>query len=176
DGATLLLRGRRNGPVRGDPELLHLRDERRALEPETYRRAARSGDDTVRLTPHLDDVLPEGVVVGLGARRPRACGPHRQRRHLQRAVRRRDDPDVGPDCVRAPDALERLLLEHAQELRLEVERQVADLVQEERAVVRELEAPDPSRDGTGERAPLVAEQLALEEARGDGRTVELAAR
>jgi hypothetical protein len=92
---------------------------------------------------------------------------------LERAVRRRDDPDVGPDHLRAPDALERLLLEHAQELRLEVERQVADLVQEERAVVGELEAPDPSRDGARERAPLVSEQLALEEPGGDGGAVEL---
>src|SRR5438874_13834417 len=86
---------------------------------------------------------------------------------------RSDDPDVGPDRLRAPDALERLLLEHAQELRLEVERQVADLVQEERAVVGELEAPEPSRDGARERAPLVSEQLALQEPGGDGGAVEL---
>src|SRR4029077_12360251 len=92
---------------------------------------------------------------------------------LERAVRRRDDPDVGPDRLRAPDALEVLPLEHAQELRLELRRDVTDLVQEERAVVRELEASGPSRDGARERAPLVAEQLALEQACGDGRTVEL---
>src|SRR5438132_13943434 len=94
DGATLLLRGRRNGPVRGDPELLHLRDERRALEPETYRRAAGSGDDTVRLTQHLDDVLPVGVVVGFGARRPRPCGPHLQRRQLEASPLRPDHRSV----------------------------------------------------------------------------------
>src|SRR6185295_5595746 len=91
---------------------------------------------------------------------------------LERAVRRRDDPDVGPDRLRAPDALERLLLEYAQQLRLEVERQVADLVQEERAVVGELEAPEPSCDGARERAPLVSEQLALEEPGRDGGAVE----
>src|SRR5947207_4787574 len=35
--------------------------------------------------------------------------------------------------------------------------QVADLVQKERAVVGELEAPEPSRDGARERASLVSE-------------------
>src|SRR5437879_13085415 len=80
DGATLLLRKRRNDPVRGDPELLHLREERRALEPETYRRAAGPGDDTVRLTQHLADQLPVGAVGGPGARRPRPCGPDPHRR------------------------------------------------------------------------------------------------
>src|SRR5712691_37389 len=39
---------------------------------------------------------------------------------------------------------------------------------EQRAPVRELEAADPSRDGAGEGATLVAEELALEEAGGDG--------
>src|SRR5262245_11990869 len=262
DGAT---RWPRNGLVRGDSQLLHLREKRRALEPETQRRAARSGDDAVRLTQHLDDVLPEGVVVGPGARRRRPYGLHREWRQLEpsivrqahramedvlqladvpgprvahqrldhvrgnrvdapadvagvmrdevpdeqrnvlgpfpkrgqvdreyvqtvvevgaefpcfhelveQTVRRRDDPDVGPDRLRAAETLERPLLEHAQELRLEVGRQVADLVQQQRAVVGELEASDASRDGTREGAPLVAEQLALEQARGDRRTIEL---
>ena len=39
--------------------------------------------------------------------------------------------------------------------------------------MRELEAADPSRDGTGEGAALVAEELALQEAGGDGGAVEL---
>src|SRR5262245_16418770 len=41
--------GRQASSARGegcDPELLHLREQRRALEPETYRRAAWSADDT----------------------------------------------------------------------------------------------------------------------------------
>src|SRR5438128_9833083 len=44
----------------GDPELLHPRKQRRALETETQRRAARTGDDAVRLTEHLADVLAHG--------------------------------------------------------------------------------------------------------------------
>src|SRR5207253_6290238 len=92
---------------------------------------------------------------------------------LQRPVRGGDDPDVAPDRLRAADPLELLLLEHAKQLRLEVQRQVADLVEEEGAAVCELEAADPSRDGTGEGAALVAEELALQEAGGDGGAVEL---
>src|SRR5207253_6902046 len=92
---------------------------------------------------------------------------------LQRPVRGGDDPDVAPDRLRAADPLELLLLEHAKQLRLEVQRQVADLVEEEGAAVRELEAADPARDGTGEGAALVAEELALQQAGGDGGAVEL---
>src|SRR5947209_7037388 len=65
---------------------------------------------------------------------------------LERTVRRGDDPDVAPDRVRAADPLELLLLEHAKQLRLEVQRQVTDLVEEQGAAVGELEAADPARD------------------------------
>src|SRR6185436_5082880 len=92
---------------------------------------------------------------------------------LERAVGCGDDPDVAADGLRAADALELPLLQHAKELRLEIERQVADLVQEERAFVRELEAPDPSSDRTGERAPFVPEDFTLEQIVGDGGTVQL---
>src|SRR5207302_8715975 len=89
------------------------------------------------------------------------------------AVRRGDDTHVDLPRASAPEALELLLLQHAQELWLELGRNVADLVEEQRASVCQLEPPHALRDRTGERAPLVAEQLALEETRRDGRTVEL---
>src|SRR6266849_4717638 len=258
---------RRGHVPRSDPELFHLRHERRALEAETRRGATRTCDDAVRLAEDIEDVLARGVVEGLGRRGgcrgyphpgvqgrqlqaraaredhrsvdgvlkladvtgprvaheplhhigrnrldapaetsgvvrdevahekrdvlgPLAKGREIDRKNVQpvvkvgaklsrldqlleRTVRRGDDPDVAPDRVRAPDPLELLLLEHAKELRLEVQRQVTDLVEEQGAVVRELEAADPSRDGTGEGATLVAEELALQEARGDGGAVEL---
>ena len=62
---------------------------------------------------------------------------------------------------------------HAQELRLQLERNVADFVQEQRPAVRQLEAADLLRDGAGKRPLLVTEQLALQEAGGDGRAVQL---
>ena len=40
-----------------------------------------------------------------------------------------------------PTRLELALLEHAEELRLELERQLANLVEEQRAAVGQLEAP-----------------------------------
>ena len=53
------------------------------------------------------------------------------------------------------------------------ERDVADLVEEQRPLVGQLEAADLLGDGAGEGALLVAEQLALQQARGDGRAVQL---
>jgi hypothetical protein len=58
-----------------------------------------------------------------------------------------EDSDVhlhGPDTA---DALELAGLEDAQKLGLKVQGEIADLVQEERASVRELEAPDLGRGG-----------------------------
>ena len=84
-------------------------------------------------------------------------------------MRRRDDADVGTFRPRAPETLELVLLQDAQQLRLELERNVADLVEEERAAVGELEPPDLLRDRAGERAALVPEELALEQARRESR-------
>ena len=88
-------------------------------------------------------------------------------RLLERAVRRRDDPDV--DLLRddAADGLEAPVLEHPQELHLELGAHLADLVEEDRPAVGELEATDAVRDSAGEGAALVAEHLALEEVLGD---------
>src|SRR6202011_3800887 len=52
-------------------------------------------------------------------------------------------------------------------------RDVADLVEEERPLVRQLEAADLLGDCTGEGVLLVAEQLAPQQPGGDGRAVEL---
>ena len=65
-------------------------------------------------------------------------------------------------CV-AADAARSALLEHAQQLRLHRRRQLADLVEEERAAVRRLEAADAPLARAGEGAALVAEELALEQ-------------
>src|SRR5207244_5387672 len=88
-------------------------------------------------------------------------------------VRGRHQSDVDSFGARAAETLELLLLEHPEQLRLQLERDVADLVEEDRPLVRQLEPPDPLRDRTREGAPLVAEELALEETRRDGRAVEL---
>jgi hypothetical protein len=81
----------------------------------------------------------------------------------QVAVRRGDHADVDADRLAAADALELALLEDAEELHLRVGRDVADLVEEDRAAVGQLEAAEPPLRRAGEGAVLVAEELALDE-------------
>src|SRR5581483_5258031 len=88
------------------------------------------------------------------------------------AVRRRDPPHVGRDRLRSADALEAPLLEHAEQLRLEVRLQLGHLVEEERPALRQLDAAAPARDRARERALLVAEELALEELLGERGAVD----
>src|SRR5262245_29766611 len=76
---------------------------------------------------------------------------------LQVPVGGRDHSDVGAQAPRAADALELLLLQHAQQFRLRLERQLAYLVEEQRAPVRQLEAAAALLGGAGEGALLVAE-------------------
>src|SRR5439155_109224 len=81
----------------------------------------------------------------------------------QDAVGRRDDAHVDRARRAAADAQDLALLQHAQELHLDVGRDLGDLVEEERAAVGALEAAGARRDGARERALLVAEELALED-------------
>ena len=60
-------------------------------------------------------------------------------------------------------ALESTILEHAQELGLRDERQVADFVEEERATVGQLDASRLAIVRAGERAFLVAEDFRFEQ-------------
>src|SRR5438477_240959 len=61
-------------------------------------------------------------------------------------------------------ALERSILEDAQQLDLERRRRLADLVEEQRPSVRHLEAASPGGRRADEGAPLVTEELALDHA------------
>src|SRR5262245_15290848 len=87
-------------------------------------------------------------------------------------VRRRQDPHVHGDRLIASDALELTLLEDPQQLGLKFEGKAADLVEKHRAAVLELEASDAAAQSTGERASLVAEELALQQIRWNRRTAE----
>jgi len=90
-------------------------------------------------------------------------------RHLapQVAARGGDDARVHDERARAAQPLEAPVLEHAQELRLEPRREVADLVEEDRAAAGQLEAARPTRRGAREGAALVAEELALHQRGGE---------
>jgi hypothetical protein len=133
-----------------------------------------------------DEVVDERIDV----LRPLTEGRDRDREHVQSVekiiseasrvdlpgevpIRGGDQTDVAVDRPGPPETLELVFLQHAQELRLQLERDLAHLVEKDRAALRELEPSDPLRDRAGERPPLVAEQLTLEQARGDGRAIDL---
>src|SRR6185436_7538781 len=90
----------------------------------------------------------------------------------RRAARRRDDAHVGLDEARPAQRREALVLQEAQQLRLQLQRHVAQLVQEQRAAVRGLDQARLAALRRRVRALLVAEQLALDELLGDGRAVD----
>ena len=88
------------------------------------------------------------------------------------AVGRRDQAEVDLDRLLGADRIDLALLQGAQQLDLRLERQLADLVEEQRAAVGLLELADALVDGAGERALLVAEQDALDQVLGDGAAVD----
>ena len=96
------------------------------------------------------------------------------RRHffVRIGVGRRQQAHVDAPRVRRSDPLEFAGLQHAQQLVLLAQRDVGDLVEEQRAAVGQLEAADAIDLGVGERAFDVAEQLALEHAFGDAAGVD----
>ena len=71
-----------------------------------------------------------------------------------------------------PDSLEPPLLEHAQQLHLHRHGDIADLVEEQGPPVGQLEPPLALGRRAGERALLMAEQLALEQRLGQRRAVD----
>src|SRR5690606_21279231 len=79
---------------------------------------------------------------------------------------RGDVADVDRTVLRLADAAHRLLLERAQQLRLDRGRQLADLVEEDRPAVGGLDRALARRGRAGERAARRAEELGLEEALG----------
>ncbi len=80
----------------------------------------------------------------------------------------RDDAHVHLERLAGADALESLFLQHAEQLGLDFKRNIANLVQEERASIRQLEPPDLVFMRARESSLDVAKQLALQESRRQG--------
>src|SRR5437868_9697739 len=72
----------------------------------------------------------------------------------------------------ATQALELLFLQDAKQFGLQRRRNIADLVQEERAFIGQLEAANFLRDGSSERAFLVAEELTFQQIQRDGSAIQ----
>ena len=91
---------------------------------------------------------------------------------IQRPVRRRDQAEVGFDGAMAPETLVAVLFEHPQQLGLRHEREVPDFVEEQRAVVCQLQPARLAIVSARKRPLFVAEDLGLEERVGQRRAVE----
>src|SRR5262249_13053941 len=86
---------------------------------------------------------------------------------LEHPIGRSEDPYVDPPDRRLTQASDLARFERAEELGLHRERELADLVEEERSAVRRLARADAIAIRSGECAARVPEELALHEARRD---------
>ena len=80
----------------------------------------------------------------------------------QIAMRSGDQPHIHFMSAVAAEPLKFLLLQNAQQFRLKFERDVADFVQKERALVRQFKASHFLRDRSGKCSFFVTEQLTLQ--------------
>src|SRR5690606_27025386 len=78
-------------------------------------------------------------------------------------VGRGNDTDVGADGRAPADGRVLSLLQDAQQPGLRLQRHIADLIEEERAAFRLLEAAGGALLRAGERALLVAEELGFDQ-------------
>src|SRR5207249_2968028 len=92
----------------------------------------------------------------------------RARLRFEIAVGRRYEADVDRARPDGADALHLFRLEHTEELRLKADRELADLVEEDRPTVRGFDEPGLRVVSTGERPLLVPEHLALEQRLREG--------
>ncbi len=95
-----------------------------------------------------DDVEPEVQIL------PERAVGNRAREIL---VRGREDANIDADRLAATDSLDLARLDRPQKLRLRLGAEVADLVEQQRTTVGQLEASDPTLGRSGERTALVTE-------------------
>ena len=87
-------------------------------------------------------------------------------------VRRRDDANVDLLRLIAAQPFEFLLLEDTQKFCLKLQRDVADLIEEEGAVVSQFESADFARNRTGKSSLFMTEKFAFQQAEWNRSTVE----
>ena len=91
---------------------------------------------------------------------------------LEIPVRGADHPDIHHDLALPTEAAQPLLLEHAEELGLQLDGNLSHLVEEQRAAVGQLPGAEAPLVGPGEGAALVTEHLALDQRGGNGGAVD----
>src|SRR5580700_3977557 len=82
--------------------------------------------------------------------------------HFQIAVRCRDQAGIGTKRARAPETLEFPFLKDTQKLRLKLQGDFPDLVQEDRPAMRQLKAADPLSNCSGKSSFFMPEKLAFQ--------------
>src|SRR5579872_7144760 len=92
---------------------------------------------------------------------------------LQVLVGSRHDADIDSNSAGTSESFKFLLLKDTQKFGLEFDGEIADLVEEERPAVGELEPANPGGDGSGEGAAFNTEQLAFEEPGWNGSAIHL---
>ncbi len=162
------------------PELTHVARPRLRLQPAPRRRRQREPIAAIDVAERLQEARGENRNVGrtLAQRRQvdgdqvdaieQILAKFAARHHVrQRAVGRRDDAHVHLAPRARPEHFVGAILQHAQHLHLRGGVEVADLVEEDRPAVRELEAALAIVPRVREGAAHVAEHLAFEERRRD---------
>ncbi len=84
-----------------------------------------------------------------------------------------DQARVRREGARTSQAFELALLQDAQQFGLQLERNLADLVQEDGSAIGQLKAADALRDGAGESAALMSEEFTFQQSGRNGGTVQL---
>src|SRR5262249_38063526 len=88
-------------------------------------------------------------------------------------VRGRDYPHVDGNRIVSSDPLKLARLQHSQQLGLQVDIQIADLVEKQRPFMGLLESADTLRDSAGECPALVAKEFAFQQRGAKSRAVYL---
>src|SRR5438309_1800673 len=121
--------------------------------------ATRSASRAARRAMSLRLIICSGLTVAVTAEGVTAGG--------------RDEPHVGANDLLPTDAGEFAALQDVQQFGLEPQRDLADLVEEERALIHRLEFAGLLPVGVGECALLVTEQLGFEQLAGKRRAIHL---
>ena len=87
-------------------------------------------------------------------------------------MRGSQDAHIHPDLLRPSDTLDLPVLQHPQQLHLNIRLQFADLIQKYGSVIGAFETSQMPRHGTGEGPFFVAEQLAVHHRFGNGAAVD----
>src|SRR5271155_656076 len=89
------------------------------------------------------------------------------------AIGSSDQAHVHVDGLRPPQTLEVLVLQYAQQLGLQLQRNLSNFVEQQRALVRQFEPTKLLAYRSGERSLFVSEQFAFQHSRWNGGAVYL---